>query len=82
MKIKPECATCEHWARNSFCTRISCGMPCVFGALPTQLDALLAGREQMGERILRLRQFINDYGPHSGSHELCPTCNFLKEDAK
>lgn len=34
MKIRTECATCEHWARESFCTRISCGMPCVFGELP------------------------------------------------
>lgn len=30
MKIRPECATCAYWQRDTFCTRISCGLKCWF----------------------------------------------------
>lgn len=50
--------------------------------LEQQVNALLAGRERMSERIMRLREFIAKNCPHSALDVTCSTCQFLQEDAK
>jgi hypothetical protein len=49
--------------------------------LEQQVGALLAGRERMGERIRKLREFITKNCEHSDLDIDCPKCEFLKEDA-
>lgn len=50
--------------------------------LERQVGALLAGREQMSERVRKLREYIDAHCPHSTlSEKDCQTCRFLKEDA-
>lgn len=49
--------------------------------LEQQVGALLAGRERMSVRIMRLREFIARNCQHSALDTNCPTCEFLKEDA-
>lgn len=50
--------------------------------LEQQVGALLAGRERMGDRIRKLREYIASNCPHSALDTNCPTCQFLQEDAK
>ena len=44
--------------------------------LEQQVEALLAGRERMSVRIMKLREFIAAHGPHEDDVE-CQTCRFL-----
>lgn len=55
--------------------------------LEMKVGALLEGRERMGERIRKLREYIAAHCKHSPFPEDCedddcPTCWFLKEDAR
>lgn len=50
--------------------------------LERQVEALLVGREHMGIRIMRLRDFIDRNCRHSGLEDDCPTCLFLQKDAE
>lgn len=54
--------------------------------LEQQVNALLAGRERMGERIMRLRAYIASNCQHAAFEADCvdgdcPTCEFLRKDA-
>lgn len=49
--------------------------------LEQQVGALLAGRERMGDRIRKLREYIASNCPHAALDTNCPTCEFLKDDA-
>ena len=49
--------------------------------LEQQVGALMAGRERMSVRIMKLREFIARNCQHSAPDTDCPTCEFLKEDA-
>ena len=48
--------------------------------LEQQVEALLLGRELMGVRIMRLREFIARNCQHPALGTNCPTCQFLRED--
>lgn len=49
--------------------------------LEMQVEALLAGRERMAVRIMKLREFIASHGDHTLDCDDCHVCRFLKEDA-
>ena len=49
--------------------------------LEQQVGSLLQGRERLGDRIRKLREFIASNCPHSALDANCPTCEFLKQDA-
>ena len=50
--------------------------------LEQQVGALLAGRERMGNRIRKLREFIAKRGRHTMGCVDCPVCRFRLEEAR